>query len=86
MRYSKLIFMFLISWCSVQLAAAQEKATLTQLELGLLRGKSKILWSEEIENRLDFSFSAFHGKEIKPNHYLGIHLGLTTTPMYRSYP
>ena len=86
MRYSKLIFMFLFSWCSVQLAAAQEKATITQLELGLLSGKSKILWSEEIENRLDFSFSAFHGKEIKPNHYLGIHLGYDNYPDVRILP
>lgn len=86
MRHSKLILVFLISWCSVPLSAAQEKATLTQLELGLLSGKSKIVWSEEIDNRLDFSFSAFHGKEIKPNHYLGIYLGYDNYPDVRLLP
>lgn len=80
MKYSILIFIFLTFWCSAQFAAAQENATLTHLELGMFGGKSKILWSEETQNRLDFSFSAFRGKEIKPNHYLGIHLG------YDSYP
>lgn len=86
MRFSKLILVFLISWCGVQFAAAQEKATLTQLELGLLRGKSKTLWSEETQNRFNFSFSAFHGKEIKPNHYLGIHLGFDNYPDVRILP
>lgn len=86
MRFSKLILVFLISWCGVQFAAAQEKATLTQLELGLLRGKSKTLWSEETQNRFNFSFSAFHGKEIKPNHYLGVHLGFDNYPDVRILP
>jgi hypothetical protein len=80
MGFNRLIFIFLLSWCSLQLATAQENKSLTQLELGLLGGKSKIVWSEETQNRLNFSFSAFHGKEIKPNHYLGIHLG------YENYP
>jgi hypothetical protein len=80
MGYNRLIFTFLFSWCSVQLATAQENKTITQLELGLLGGKSKILWSEETQNRLNFSFSAFHGKLIIPKHYLGIHLG------YENYP
>lgn len=80
MGYNRLIFMFLFSWCSVQLATAQENKKITQLELGLLGGKSKILWSEETQNRLNFSFSAFHGKQIISNHYLGIHLG------YENYP
>jgi hypothetical protein len=86
MRYSKLILVFLTSWLCVQLAAAQAKGRITQLELGLLGGKSKILWSEEIENRFNFTFSAFHGKEIKPNHYLGIHLGYANYPDVRLLP
>ena len=77
---------FLISWCSVQLAAAQGKDMLTQLELGMLGGKSKILWSEETEDRLNFSFSAFRGKEIRPNHYLGIHLGYDNYPDVQLLP
>ncbi|MBM3426077.1 MAG: hypothetical protein FJX97_03710 [Bacteroidetes bacterium] len=80
MKGSSWILVFLISWCSVHLATAQEKATLTQLELGLLGGKSKALWSDETQNRLNFSFSAFHGKEIKPNHYLGFNLGVDAYP------
>lgn len=80
MRPYNVLVLFLFTWCNVQLAAAQEKATLTQLELGLLRGKSKTLWSEETQNRLNFSFSAFHGKEIKPNHYLGFNLGFDAYP------
>jgi hypothetical protein len=86
MKYSTLIFVFLISWCSAQFATAQEKATLTHLELGMFGGKSKILWSEETQNRLDFSFSAFRGKEIKPNHYLGIHLGYDNYPDVQILP
>ena len=86
MKNSTLIFVFLISWCSAQFAAAQEKATLTHLELGMFGGKSKILWSKETQNRLDFSFSAFRGKEIKPNHYLGIHLGYDNYPDVQILP
>jgi hypothetical protein len=86
MGYNRLIFMFLISWCSLQVATAQENKRITQLELGLLGGKSKILWSEETQNRLNFSFSAFHGKEIKPNHYLGIHLGYDNYPDIQLLP
>ena len=86
MRYSTLIVVVLFSWCSVQVATAQENKRLTQLELGLLGGKSKILWSEETQNRLNFSFSAFHGKEIKPNHYLGIHLGYDNYPDIQLLP
>jgi hypothetical protein len=86
MGYNRLIFMFLISWCSLQVATAQENKRITQLELGLLGGKSKILWSEETQKRLNFSFSAFHGKEIKPNHYLGIHLGYDNYPDIQLLP
>jgi len=86
MKRSTWIFLFLISWCSMQFATAQEKVTLTQLELGLLGGKSKMLWSEETKNRINFSFSAFHGKKIKPNHYLGIHLGYDNYPDLQLLP
>jgi len=86
MKSRTLIVAFLISWCSVQLAAAQGKDMLTQLELGMLGGKSKILWSEETEDRLNFSFSAFRGKEIRPNHYLGIHLGYDNYPAVQLLP
>jgi len=80
MGYNRLIFVFLISWCSMQVATAQENRRITQLEFGLLIGKTPAMWEEGAINRLNFSFSAFQGKEIKPNHYLGIHLG------YDSYP
>lgn len=86
MRYSTLILVVFFSWCSVQVATAQDNKRLTQLELGLLGGKSKFLWSEETQNRLNFSFSAFHGKEIKPNHYLGIHLGYDHYPDIQLLP
>jgi hypothetical protein len=86
MKFSTLIFAFLISWYSTQLAAAQEKAALTQLELGMIGGKSKTLWSEETQNRLDISFSAFRGVEIKSNHYLGIHLAFDNYPNVQILP
>jgi hypothetical protein len=86
MRHSKLIFMFLISWHILQLATAQENKRLTQLELGLLSGKTPAMWEEGGINRLNFSFSAFHGKEIKPNHYLGIYLGYDNYPEVQLLP
>ena len=87
MRYSKLILVFFISWCSVQLAAAQEKATLTQLELGLLRGKSKTLWSEEIENNypdvrllpIGLGWRGFIGDDIGSKWMGGLNTGFGTT-------
>ena len=75
MNYKNWILLGLLYWGSIPLAASQEQARITQLELGLLRGKTKALWEEGTLNRLNFSFSAFHGKEFRPNHYLGIHLG-----------
>jgi hypothetical protein len=86
MRYSTLIFVFLISWCNVQLATAQVNKRITQLEFGLLSGKTPSMWEEGAINRLNFSFSGFHGKEIKPNHYLGIHLGYDNYPEVQLLP
>ncbi len=75
MNYKNWILLGLLYWGSIPLAAAQEQARITQLELGLLRGKTKAPWEEGTLNRLNFSFSTFRGKELRPNHYLGIHLG-----------
>ncbi len=86
MKNSIWFLICIFSWWFIPIATAQEKSRITQLELGLLGGKSRTLWSEETQNRLNFSISAFHGKEIKPNHYLGIHLGYDNYPDVQLLP
>ncbi|MEY3649195.1 MAG: hypothetical protein RLZ13_2080 [Bacteroidota bacterium] len=78
--------MFLLSWSSMQLAAAQEKGTVTQLELGLLGGKTKDLWEEKTSNRTTLSFTAFHGKEVFRNQNLGFFVGLDDYPSITLLP
>ncbi len=86
MKNSIWFLICIFSWWFIPIATAQEKSRITQLELGLLGGKSRTLWSEETQNRLNFSISAFHGKEIKPNQYLGIHLGYDNYPDVQLLP
>ncbi len=86
MKNSIWFLICIFSWWFIPIATAQEKSRSTELESGLLGGKSRTLWSEETQNRLNFSISAFHGKEIKPNHYLGIHLGYDNYPDVQLLP
>jgi hypothetical protein len=86
MRYYLWIFVCLLPFFSLQQVAGQGNARLTHVEMGLLGGKSKELWVDETQNRVDFSFSAFHGKEILPKHYLGIHLGYDKYPDVQLLP
>ncbi len=59
---------------------------MTQLELGLLGGKTKDLWEEKTNERTTLSFSAFHGKEVIRNQNLGVFVGLDDYPSITLVP
>jgi hypothetical protein len=59
---------------------------MTQLELGLLGGKTKDLWEEKTNERTTLSFSAFHGKEVIRNQILGVYLGMDHYPSITLIP
>ena len=65
---------------------AQNKTWMTQLELGLLGGKTKDLWEEKTNERTTLSFSAFHGKEVIRNQNLGVFVGLDDYPSITLVP
>lgn len=82
----KLLILILLSFCALHSSMAQNKTWMTQLELGLLGGKTKDLWEEKTNERTTLSFSAFHGKEVIRNQNLGVFVGLDDYPSITLVP
>ena len=83
----KQIFIFIaLSFCALHSSMAQKKPWMTQLELGLLGGKTKDLWEEKTNKRTTLSFTAFHGKEVIRNQNLGVYLGVDHYPSVTLLP
>jgi len=76
----KVLIFIVLSFCAMHFTVAQTKSWMTQLELGLLGGKTKDLWEEKTNERTTVSFSAFHGKEVIRNQILGVYLGMDHYP------
>lgn len=71
----KIVCLILLLFFSFVKALAQEKAYFQQTELGFLWGKGVKNWEGDYENRMNFSFSTFHGAKITPHHVLGFSFG-----------
>ena len=82
----KLLIFIALSFCALHSSMAQTKTRMTQLELGLLGGKTKDLWEEKTNERTTLSFSAFHGKEVIRNQNLGVFVGLDDYPSITLVP
>ena len=82
----KLLIFIVFSFCAMHSTLAQTKTWITQLELGLLGGKTKGLWEEKTNERTTLSFSAFHGKEVIRNQNLGVFVGLDDYPSITLVP
>jgi hypothetical protein len=82
----KLLIFIVLSFCALHSSMAQTKTWMTQLELGLLGGKTKDLWEEKTNERTTLSFSAFHGKEVIRNQLLGVYLGVDNYPTVTLIP
>jgi hypothetical protein len=82
----KLLILIVLSFCGLHSSMAQNKTWMTQLELGLLGGKTKDLWEEKTNERTTLSFSAFHGKEVIRNQNLGVFVGLDDYPSITLVP
>jgi hypothetical protein len=82
----KLLILIVLSFCALHSSMAQNKTWMTQLELGLLGGKTKDLWEEKTNERTTLSFSAFHGKEVIRNQNLGVFVGLDDYPSITLVP
>jgi len=82
----KLLILIALIFCGIQISLAQTKPWMTQLEVGLLGGKTKDLWEEKTNERTTFSFSAFHGKEVIRNQVVGIYLGVDHYPSVTLIP
>jgi hypothetical protein len=82
----KLFIFFVLSFGVLHSSMAQTKTWMTQLELGLLGGKTKDLWEEKTNERTTLSFSAFHGKEVIRNQILGVYLGMDHYPSITLIP
>ncbi len=82
----KLLIFIILSFCAIHSTMAQTKTWMTQLELGLLGGKTKDLWEEKTNERTTLSFSAFHGKEVIRNQILGVYLGMDHYPSITLIP
>jgi hypothetical protein len=82
----KLLILIVLSFCALHYSMAQNKTWMTQLELGLLGGKTKDLWEEKTNERTTLSFSAFHGKEVIRNQNLGVFVGLDDYPSITLVP
>ena len=85
MKKQLLIFLGL-SFFMVHSSIAQTKPWMTQLDLGLLGGKTKDVWEDKATTRMTLSFSAFHGKELIRNQTLGVYLGLDHYPSVTLVP
>jgi hypothetical protein len=82
----KLHIFIVLSFCTIHPSLAQTNPWMTQLELGLLGGKTKDLWEEKTSKRTSLSFTAFHGKEVFRNQNLGFFLGLDHYPSVTLLP
>jgi hypothetical protein len=82
----KLLIFIVFSFCAMHSTLAQTKTWITQLELGLLGGKTKDLWQEKKKERTTLSLSAFHGKEVIRNQILGVYLGMDHYPSVTLLP
>ena len=56
-------------------AEAQKAPFFTQIDAGILHGTTKNEWTQENNSRNGFSFSAFLGAKLHPNHVLGFSTG-----------
>ena len=82
----KFLIFIALSFGVLHSSMAQTKAWMTQLELGLLGGKTKDLWEEKTSTRTTLSFTAFHGKEVFRNQNLGVFVGLDDYPSITLLP
>lgn len=76
----KILFLITLTLCSINYSLAQTNPWMTQLELGMLGGKTKDLWEEKTRIRSTLTFTAFHGKEVFRNQNLGVFVGLDDYP------
>ncbi|MBC6366750.1 hypothetical protein [Algoriphagus sp. AK58] len=72
----KVIYLILLFFFAYVKALAQDNVYFQQTEVGFLWGKGLKNWEGGYENRLNLTFSTFHGAKINPNHVLGFSTGL----------
>ena len=83
---NQILFFIALFFCGLQASLAQTKPRFTQVEVGFLTGKTKNIWEDKTESRVNFSFSAFHGKKVFRNQALGLFLGLDHYPSVTLLP
>lgn len=74
MKISFLIFFFF--FLSISTGFAQDKVYYNQTEFGAMFGRVENQWTEELEERINFSMITFHGAKISKHHVVGFSLGL----------
>lgn len=81
----KLLFALALTLSSGISGLAQENSFFSQTEIGPMLGRVKV-WDDSHDLRVNFSLESFNGVKVKPNHALGLLLGINSYPDLKLMP